>query len=134
MTKDDTIKVLALLKAAYPASYKDMTKQEAYGTIGVWAMQFSTVPVDIVMMAVQKLIAKSKFPPTIAEVKGTLESIHWEAYSALTSTATEFLTEEARAQYKKIMEATDSYKYGKYYEPSLAQMIGGGALRLGTGE
>ena len=36
MTRDETTKVLALLKAAYPNSYKGMTKEEAMGTISIW--------------------------------------------------------------------------------------------------
>ena len=47
MTRDETTKVLALLKAAYPNSYKGMTKEEAMGTISIWTMQFESVPVEL---------------------------------------------------------------------------------------
>lgn len=69
MTRDETIKMLAILKAAYPNSYKGMTKDEANGMIAVWTMQFADMPADIVLMALNKLISTSQFPPAISEVK-----------------------------------------------------------------
>ena len=33
MTREETVKILAILKAAYPNSYKGMTKEEANATI-----------------------------------------------------------------------------------------------------
>lgn len=41
MTREDTIKVLAILKAAYPASYRNMSRDEANGTVMIWATQFA---------------------------------------------------------------------------------------------
>ena len=134
MTKEETLRVLAILKAAYPASYNGMTKREANGTVAVWCMQFADVPVDIVLMAVQKLISTNKFPPAISEVKGKIESIHYEAYEALYSTLGEFLTDEKKAQYKRIYDATKNFKLAKAAEPSLHQMLDGGhMLQLGSG-
>ena len=66
MTRDETTKVLALLKAAYPNSYKGMTKEEAMGTISIWTMQFESVPVDIMLMAINRLISNKPFPPAIS--------------------------------------------------------------------
>ena len=69
MTDKEAIQVLAVLKAAYPNSYKNMTTAEAAGTVNVWAIQFANVPVEVVIIAVNKLIATSTFPPAISEVK-----------------------------------------------------------------
>lgn len=69
MTRDETIKVLASLKAAYPASYKNMTKDEANGTIGAWQAQFLGMPYSVVSIAITKIISTNTFPPSIAEVK-----------------------------------------------------------------
>lgn len=135
MTKDETLRVLAILKAAYPSSYNGMTKREANGTVAVWCMQFADVPVDIVLMAVQKLISTNKFPPAISEVKGKIESIHWEAYETLfTFGGKNRLPEEARNQYQRIYELTKDFKMAKTAEPSLHQMLEGGhLLQLGSG-
>lgn len=133
MTKKEAVQILAILKAAYPASYNNMTKEEASGTVSVWAIQFATMPVDIVMMAVQKLISTNKFPPTVAEVKEKIKTIHWEAYDILTENDIhQLLSEDAKAQYKRIYDETMDYKMGKFYEPKIPQMISSGyPLQIG---
>ena len=135
MTKDETLRVLAILKAAYPASYNGMTKREANGTVAVWCMQFADVPVDIVLMAVQKLISTSKFPPAISEVKSKIGSIHYEAHECLCYGLGGSLTDDMRQKYQRIYDATRDFKISKMAEPSLYQMIeGGNALQIGSGE
>lgn len=131
MTKKEAVQILAILKAAYPSSYQGMTKEEAAGTVGVWCMQFADMPVDIVLMAIQKLISTNKFPPTVAEVKAKLTTVHWEAYEALSSMdALGVLSEEKKQQLRRIYETTRDYKMTKYAEPRIGQMLGGGQLRL----
>lgn len=83
MTQEETTKILAILKAAYPNSYKGMTKDEAYGVIGVWSMQFADMPYFIVAIAVNKLIGTNTFPPAIKEVKDKLRSVYFEAQNML---------------------------------------------------
>ena len=124
MNKKEAVQILAILKAAYPSSYNGMTKEEASGTVSVWAMQFESIPVDIVMMAIHKLIASNKFPPTVAEVKDKIKSIHWEAYESITRMKN-FLPEETLKKCEMIYEATMDYKYGKTYEPSINYMVSG---------
>ncbi len=132
MTKKEAVQILAILKAAYPASYNNMTKEEASGTVAVWTMQFADMPVDIVMMAIHKLISTSKFPPTVAEVKRKIETIHWEAYETLENhNRMPFLSDEAKAQYKRIYDLTTDYKMGKWYEPNIRQMLPGTQYLLG---
>lgn len=126
MTRKEAAEILAILKAAYPGSYNNMTKQEAMGTVSVWALQFSDISPDIVLMAVQKLISTSKFPPSIAEVKAKLESVHWEAYEKINgSIGGGNLPESERKQYMRIYEETRGYKFAKMAEPPIAQMIHG---------
>ena len=79
MTREETIKILAILKAAYPNSYKNMTKDEANGTVTIWAMQFANIPADVVMIAINKLISTSPFPPAICEVKEKIKGMYWES-------------------------------------------------------
>ena len=75
MTREEAIKILAILKAAYPNFYKNMTKEEAKGTINVWASQFVSFPYSAVLIAVQKLISTKTFPPTVSEVKERIRSL-----------------------------------------------------------
>lgn len=83
MDRNEAIQVLSILKAAYPNNYKGMTKQEAIGVVNIWASQFAHVPADIVMIALNKTIARKSFPPTIADVKEVLSSMHYEAVASL---------------------------------------------------
>ena len=120
MTREETTKILAILKAAYPNSYKNMSQKEALGTVAVWHMQFADMPADIVMMAVQKCISTSTFTPSISEVKKKISSICWEAYDLMTDTG---LPEQAVQQARRIYEKTRDYKYDTPQEPTLYQMI-----------
>lgn len=135
MTRDETLQVLAILKAAYPSSYNGMTKREANGTVMVWCTQFADVPVDIVLMAVHKLISTNKFPPAISEVKDKLGNIHFEAYEMISRhPMLEKLTDNERRQYQRIYEITSAYKMSKMSEPSLDQMLTSRQmLQLGAG-
>lgn len=83
MTRQEAIKILSVLKAAYPNSYRGMTKDEANGVVGVWASQFSELPYAVVSIAVSKLISTNAFPPTIAEVRGRIRELYWEAQCEL---------------------------------------------------
>ena len=132
MTKKEAVQILAILKAAYPNSYRGMSKEEATGTVNIWLMQFADMPADIVLMALNKLVASSKFPPTIAEVKDKLSNLHWEAYEF--KRLQESIGREAPPQILRVYEKTQGYRYGKGKEPELAQMITGAHLMLGTTE
>lgn len=135
MTKEETLRVLAIMKAAYPASYNGMTKREAEGTVAIWSMQFANIPGDIVLMAVQKLISTSKFPPAISEVKDKIGNIHWEAYEMLYTIAPAGGIPEGKVnQYRRIYEATKAFKMGKMGEPSLPDMLAGGQMLLERGD
>ena len=129
MTKKEALQILAVLKAAYPSSYNGMTKEEATGTVSVWCMQFADLPAEIVMMAIHKLIGSSKFPPSIAEVKSKVESIHWEAYEKITSSGLkELLSPEDKKRYEQIYETTKDYKIAKYHEIPISQMMAIGIM------
>lgn len=137
MTKDETLKVLAILKAAYPSSYNNMTKREANGTVAVWSFQFANMPMEVVLIAVYKLISTNKFPPSISEVKDKIQSISWEAYNVLSKcrNGTMCLPADTLAQYEMIYEATKHLQMTVKDEPTISQMLmGGQMLQLGTGD
>ena len=83
MTRQEAIKILSILKAAYPNSYKGMSKEEANGTVNIWAAQFSDIPVQVVIIAVNKWISSNVFPPAIGEVKEKIRGLYWEAWEML---------------------------------------------------
>jgi len=123
MTREETTKILAILKAAYPHSYKNMTQKEAMGTVAVWHMQFADMPPDIVMMAVQKCISTSTFTPSISEVKKKISALCWEAQELMNDAELLGLPEQAVQQAGWIYEKTRDYKYDTPQEPTLYQMI-----------
>ena len=128
MTKEETIKVLAILKAAYPNSYKNMNKDEANATVTVWAVQFADIPAEVVMIAINKLIATSTFPPAISEVKERIQSLYWEILGALIENEQfKKLTDEQEAKCRKLLDAVDSYRSQQKIEPSIKELIGGNA-------
>lgn len=77
MTREETIKILAVLRGAYPAFYRDITKQEAESTIALWSSMFDEEPFDLVGAAVKAFIAGDSkgFPPSIGQVKERIRQI-----------------------------------------------------------
>ena len=127
MTREETIKVLAILKAAYPNSYKNMSLDEANATATVWAVQFAEVPVDLVMIAINKVISTSPFPPAISEVKEKVKSMYWEVWEILTRNKyIKTLTDEQETKYQKILEVIDSTCNNPGAEPSIKDLIESG--------
>lgn len=126
MTREETIKVLAILKAAYPNSYKGMTKEEANGTVMIWSTQFANIPADIVLMAVNKVISTKAFPPAISEVKAKIESLYWESYEIINDKfSRELMPKEEFAKYQRIYEITRDLKRNPQLEPTLGEMMNG---------
>lgn len=113
MTLKESAQILAVLTAAYPNAYKNMSENEAAGVALVWASQFADVPADIVFMALQKAISTCKFPPTICEVKEKLKKLYFEAYEKISSHRSKFikLTDAELEQYKRVSERTYAYKH-----------------------
>ena len=77
MTREDTIKILSVLRGAYPAFYRDITKQEAESTIALWSAMFDEEPYELVGAAVKAFIAGDGkgFPPAIGQIKERIRQI-----------------------------------------------------------
>lgn len=122
MTTDEAIKILAVLAAAYPGRYKNITAEEASGIATVWAVQFATVPVDIVFLALNKAIATCvEHPPTPGKVKQKMSSLYWDAYSVLNDYDNN-LDEETKKKCQRIADITNKYRSGSL-EPELKDML-----------
>ena len=57
MTRDETLKIMAVLKATYPNFYKDMTRRDAEGVVALWTDMFSEDSYNAVAAAVKAFIA-----------------------------------------------------------------------------
>lgn len=75
MTKDEVKVILGVLKTAYPAFYKDLSREEAMRVVDLWSTMFSEESAEIVTEAVRALICTMKYPPTIADVKEKIREI-----------------------------------------------------------
>ncbi len=126
MTREETIKVLAILKAAYPNSYKNMSTEEANATATVWAVQFADMPADVVMIAINKLISTSPFPPAISEVKDRIKGLYWEIWGVLhQNREIKTLTDEQVAKYEKLLDAVESTRCTSKVEISIRELVEG---------
>ena len=74
MTRDDVIKIMSVLRGAYPHFYRDISKQEAYDAINLWTDMFSNDDSSIVASAVKSVIDgdDNGFPPSIGKVKAKM--------------------------------------------------------------
>lgn len=71
MTREETLAIMSVLKAAYPQFYKDMKRSEAEAIVELWATMFADDPVAVVAAAVKAHIATDKkgYPPHIGAIK-----------------------------------------------------------------
>ena len=77
MNRADTLKIMAVLQAAYPQFYAKKTKEELDGIVNLWARMFEDEPYGLVEMAVYALIKtrESTFPPGIGEINAKIMQI-----------------------------------------------------------
>ena len=146
MNKTEALQILAILKAAYPNSYKGLSKEEALSTAMVWSIQFVDMPAEVVMMAVNKAISSSPFPPSVSEVKKKIGELYWEAEHAVRlweqdasfAAKLNFKDDEERGEKwkaatrkpppnivrcERIKKLTRAYGYSKTFEPTLTDML-----------
>lgn len=76
MTRDDVIRMLALLKSAYPAFYAKMSAKDAEAAITLWIEMFSGDDPRVIALAVKHCIeTHDGYPPSIAAIKNRAKQI-----------------------------------------------------------
>lgn len=77
MNKQETIKLLSVLKAAYPSSYKDMGKDDVVAAINLWQSVFADKDYSAASNAVMAFIATDSkgFPPAPGQINAMLQKI-----------------------------------------------------------
>ena len=137
MTRQEALKILAVLRVAYPNSYRGLDEDMASAMAGLWTSQFANMPYLVVSLAVERLISKSTFPPTIAEVNNELRSLWAESTTLLDMHEQSYewgmlehrLNESTVKTLKTIEEATSPMRSGKYEAP-LVELIRSQNLQL----
>jgi hypothetical protein len=79
MNRTEAIKLLALIKVAYPTAYRDADKETQLATVAMWQRTFPDVPYVIMEMAFDHFRRVSKFPPTVAEMYAELDFLYGTA-------------------------------------------------------
>lgn len=71
MNRADVLRIMGVLKAAYPAYYRDMGAKEANSIVALWEEMFREDEAQVVALAVKTHIANDKkgFPPHIGAIK-----------------------------------------------------------------
>ena len=138
MNKQEAVKLLALIKVAYPTAYKDMDDASKRATVNMWHMSFVDVPYPIMEQAFGHFRMVSKFPPTVAEMVEELKGIHNQA-TECALIHKNLGNEEMVSQFKAIMSYTyrfkDSSTIGLQLGNLVKQLSGGDysdVQRLGT--
>ena len=139
MNKQEAVKLLALIKVAYPTAYRDMDEASKKATVNMWYMSFADVPYPIMEQAFSHFRMVSKFPPTVAEMVDELKNIHNQATEGALISKT-MGNEEAVRQYRMVMDITARYKddsnLGGLNMRGLQSLLTGGGYndvqRLGT--
>jgi hypothetical protein len=115
MTADETKAVLAVIKVAFPGFSKGIDPDDV---LNVWHDMFRDDDMKVVAEAVKILIATSKFPPTIAEVR--------EKVMLVTRPQTDALMTELDA-WNIVDKAIDYYRAGENFmalPPLLKRLVG----------
>lgn len=77
MTRDETRKILAVLRTAYPNFYRNVSDKEATDTVNLWASMFADDNPNLVAAAVKSIIVASnrEFPPNIGTIKEQMRKL-----------------------------------------------------------
>lgn len=77
MTRDETRKILAVLRTAYPNFYRNVSDKEATDTVNLWASMFADDNPSLVAAAVKSIIVASnrEFPPNIGTIKEQMRKL-----------------------------------------------------------
>lgn len=77
MNRKEVMQILSVLKAAYPHSFKDMTKLDGEALVNLWARQFAEEDPEAVSAAVNALISTrtAGYSPTVGEIKDQLHRL-----------------------------------------------------------
>jgi hypothetical protein len=75
MTREDTAKLLAIMKVAWPRFYIDATLADVSAAISFWHDMLQEYDPEPVYAAMKQTARESPFPPTVADIIKRLEPI-----------------------------------------------------------
>lgn len=77
MTRDETRRILAVLRTAYPNFYRNVSDSDITATINLWTSMFEDDDPRLVAAAVKSIIVASnwEFPPNIGTIKEQMRKL-----------------------------------------------------------
>jgi len=77
MTRDETRKILAVLRTAYPNFYRNVSDSDVTDTLNLWTSMFTDDDPRLVAAAVKSIIVASnrEFPPNIGTIKEQMRKL-----------------------------------------------------------
>lgn len=71
MTRQDTLRVMAVLRAAYPSYYTKMSREDLEAVVALWTEMMADVSVEAALIACKRIIGTrvDTYPPSIGEVR-----------------------------------------------------------------
>lgn len=123
MNREESIKLLALIKVAYPTAYKDMDTASKQATVNMWQTTFKDTPYPIMEMAFNRFRMASKFPPTVAEMCEELRHLYWQATEDAVVAASMGYRDRV-GTYEWIMAQTSRYKNESYMDDFMRSSVG----------
>lgn len=136
MTKADAARLVAIVVTAYPNYDKFRDEQAVTATVNLWASMFTADDGRIVALALNKHIATSKWPPSVAELREIMLEIQrpdlippdkaWAAVSDLLHTAGEYNHGDLQSQLPPLVaRAVETIGWGNLWEMHRSYCVGG---------
>lgn len=85
MTREDTVKLLSILKAAYPNQFKGMSRTDGEALLSLWAMELEGYPSDLCTEAARKLMRTCKFMPSLSELLDEIKATRIDTQAKMLS-------------------------------------------------
>lgn len=136
MNKQEAVKLLAMIKIAYPSAYRDTDDKANLATVNMWHISFPDVPFPIMEQAFNRYRMTNKFPPTVAEMAQELHHIYNQAVECALTYKT-FGDREAEDRYRAVMAYTARFqnlnKLGGLNIEKIPALNGGGGNAAAPG-
>ena len=125
MTEAETLKVLAVLKVAYPAMDSRLSDEEYDAMVNLWAEMFIDEPYEVVGAAVKAFIATDEqgFPPSIGKIKAQIRKLSFTPDQLTEAEAINLILQATR---------NSTYNCGEEFKklPPMLQKLVGSPMQL----
>lgn len=71
MNRHDTLRVMAVLRAAFPAYYTKMSREDLEAVVALWTEILSDIDAEAALLACKRIIStgEDSYPPTVGKIR-----------------------------------------------------------------